>query len=110
MPIRAQAQEGVTISDDVRTHVQDFYKQNKRYPNDNTEAALPASDQIKGQYVSKVEVDHGKVVVYFDGVRTSRLIAGGYLVFRPSQNGELLRWECKSESSVGYKFLPVACK
>jgi Tfp pilus assembly major pilin PilA len=108
--VRAQAQEGVTISDDVRTHVQDFYKQNKRYPDDNTEATLAPADQITGKYVSKVEVDHGNVVVYFGTAQTNRMIAGKFLVYRPSQNGDVLRWECKSESSVVYKFLPAECR
>ena len=108
--VRVQAMEGVSISDDARAHVESFYKQNKRYPNDNAEATLPAGEQITGKYVSKVEVDNGKVVVYFDDVRANRMIAGGYLVFRPSQNGDLLRWECKSESSVGYKYLPATCR
>lgn len=108
--VRAQASEGISISDRVRDSVDSYYTLNSRYPTDNAEASLPPGAQITGKYVSDVEIDQGKVIVTFDGTQATRELAGKVLVFTPRHGDGHLLWECKNESNVEYQYLPQACK
>ncbi len=108
--VRAQGMESIAISADARNHVADFYNRSKRYPRDNTEATLPAGTKITGKYVSQVEVDHGKVTVYYDSVKASTQLIGRHIVFTPIPNGTQMTWECRSESDVEEAYLPNVCR
>ncbi|HEV7778913.1 MAG TPA: pilin [Luteibacter sp.] len=107
--VRGQGMESVSTSADARNHVANFYARYKRYPKDNAEATLPAGTKIKGQYVSQVEVEHGKVTVYYDSVKASPELIGKHIVFTPMPNGTQMTWECRSESDVDDEYLPKTC-
>jgi Pilin (bacterial filament)/GYF domain 2 len=108
--VRAEGMESVSISADARIHVANFYNRYKRYPRDNAEAMLLAGTKINGKYVSQVEVDHGKVTVYYDSVKASTQLIGKHIVFMPVPNGTQMTWECKSESDVDPEYLPKTCQ
>jgi type IV pilus assembly protein PilA len=80
--IRAQVQESLGLAEFARDAVQRFYTARHRLPLDNAEAGLPAPNQILGNYVSQLAVDHGAIQVQF-GNRSNQTIIGKWLTLRP---------------------------
>jgi Tfp pilus assembly major pilin PilA len=108
--VRTQVMDGVSTSQAARDQVEAFYSDNGRLPKDNAEARLPAANMITDRYVSGVEVIYGRVTVSFNTDQASRLLSGKHLIYKPAIIGNAVKWECKSESNVGYKFLPATCR
>ncbi len=107
---RVQVSEGISISRDVRSNVASYYAEHGSYPIDNEDAELPPSNEIQGKFVSMVDVDHGKVVVLYGSGMANRRLIGKSLVFLPTPDGDKMTWDCKSESTVDERFLPVSCR
>lgn len=63
--IRAQVTDSVAIVEVARDAVVSFHAKTHRMPVDNKEAGLPASTQIIGNYIARVEIENGAINVQF---------------------------------------------
>jgi len=95
--IRAQVSEGLSLASAAKAAVVESYGSNGDWPEGNTAAGLGASDDIKGKYVSSVEVAANVVTVTF-GQSSNSAISGDTLIFTAglSVNNDV-SWQCGSK-------------
>ncbi len=56
---RAQVVEALVIVGELKNSVAEYYKYTGRFPSNNTEAGIPASNLLLGNYVSNIELENG---------------------------------------------------
>ncbi len=94
--IRAQVQEGVTLSVQTRNAVTETYMSTGAGPASRAEAGLSAdADDTQGRYVKSVDIIASEVVITF-GNEANRLIADKTLYMTPyiAEDGSTLIWRC----------------
>lgn len=119
--MRAQASEGITLSNGLKTSLAEYYATNGSWPTDN--AALGISGVISGSYVTKVETAGGAITATY-GNKANTKIANKALSIRPavSGNGDVT-WVCGTGgiptnttivgtdgTTISTQYLPAACK
>lgn len=119
--MRAQASEGITLSNGLKTSLAEYYATNGTWPTNN--AALGITGTISGSYVSAVTTAGGAITATF-GNKANTAIAGQTLTIRPavSANGDVT-WVCGTGAipagtsivgtdgtSISAQYLPAACK
>lgn len=101
--IRAQVSESVGFVEFARDAVGSFYAKMHRMPVDNAEAGLPAAPQIIGNYIARVEIEHGAINVQF-GNRSNVALKGKWLTLRPGVVATAPRvpisWQCGKASAI----------
>jgi uncharacterized RDD family membrane protein YckC len=123
--VRAQVIEGLNIAAPIKASVADAYATAGRWDDVATES-LNVRLSPDAKYVSKVEVVRGAVVITY-GRNANRQLAGKDLVLAPgtTSTGDVV-WVCgrkeppagvtlsiddaQQHTSVGAKFLPMACR
>jgi len=109
--IRSQVSEGSTLSSGAKTAVAEYFSNKGVLPADNDEAGLAAAADIKGKYVSEVEVSStGTIEATFAGAAVNEKIKNGVLVFSPITNAGSIEWTCKAASGIDNKYLPTSCR
>ncbi|HFA8110921.1 TPA: pilin, partial [Neisseria gonorrhoeae] len=58
---RAQVSEAILLAEGQKSAVTEYYLNNGEWPENNDEAGVASSGEIKGKYVQKVEVNNGVV-------------------------------------------------
>jgi len=107
--IRAQVSEGINLATGAKAAIWDFVSSKGHYPTDNASAGLLSSTSITGDYVSKVAVTKGQIIVSYDGPSANDKIRRSTLVLSPiSQTGSII-WSC-TPSSLNYQYLPTVCR
>ncbi|HJU26551.1 MAG TPA: RDD family protein, partial [Rhodanobacteraceae bacterium] len=107
--IRAQVAQGMALAEGAKTAVAAYMLQHDgRLPADNAAAGFNAPDFPGSQYVTRVEVQQGNVVVTF-GNRANARINDHHIVLQPVEESGYVRWGCGSDDIDG-KFLPLACR
>ncbi len=94
--IRAQVQEGVTLSVQTRNAVTEIYMSTGGGPLNRTEAGLSADGaDTQGRYVTSVDIVDSEVVITF-GNEANRLITDRMLYMTPyiAEDGSTLTWRC----------------
>lgn len=81
--IRAQITEAVEIANSLKKNIGDYYQKSHTFPADNTQAGLPNSTYLIGNYVTEVEVVQGAIHVHL-GNRINAHVRGKILSFRPA--------------------------
>jgi type IV pilus assembly protein PilA len=109
--IRSQISEGSTLASGAKTAVGEFYSNTGRFPPANASAGLAAAGDIKGKYVSAVDVATaaGTIQAAFSGPDANTKIAGDILIFSAITNAGSLEWTCKS-TTLDPKYLPTSCR
>lgn len=124
--IRAQVGEASNLAELGRNAVQAFYAKNRRMPRDNGEAGLPEGSNIVGNYVTRVAVAGGAVVVTF-GNRVNANIEGKRLTWRPAVMEAHpvvpIAWVCgnatapakmkllgENDTTLANPYLPIDCR
>ena len=107
--IRAQVSEGLNLAGPVRASVAKYYAESKILPADNEAAGAEPAAQIRGKYVTSVEVLGGAVIVTY-GADAHSIISGATVSLLPteSDNSELT-WDCESRA-IPEKHLPTVCR
>lgn len=107
--IRAQVSVELEDAADVRTAVSAHYEATGSLPADNASAGLPLPERMIGDYVSRVRIDHGVVVITF-GNRAAEPIEGRTLILVPEvQPDNTLGWGCGSQT-ISPVHLPAQCR
>ena len=101
--VRSQVAESVSLTLTVKKAIGDYYAYHGRFPANNQAAGV--SEQISGNYVSRVDVINGVIQVTF-GHRSSEEIAGQTLSFQPVVTGHslvgIVKWTCSYTMGDGY--------
>ena len=107
--IRAQVMEGMVLAGGAKTAVAEYvFNNNGSLPTDNAAAGLPSAGSITGNYVARIAVRDGDIVVTY-GNRANRGIASEHLLLRPHGDQNNLHWSCGSED-IPDKYLPPRCR
>jgi uncharacterized RDD family membrane protein YckC/Tfp pilus assembly major pilin PilA len=107
--IRSQVAEGMTLAEGAKTAVTEYvFNNNGSLPSDNAAAGLPSAGLINGNYVAKVEVRNGDIVVTY-GNRANSRIASEHLRLQPHGDQSSVHWSCGSED-IPDKYLPLSCR
>ncbi|MEJ2645048.1 MAG: pilin [Gammaproteobacteria bacterium] len=106
--IRAQVAEGFTLAEKAKTAIWEHYSNTGTLPASNGSAYLPSPSSIAGNYVSKVEIHKGAIIVTY-GHRANQLIASKTLSLSPAIQANGLMWNCASKT-LAAKYLPTSCR
>ncbi len=109
--IRAQVSEGLNLAGGAKAAVTEYTQDRGAFPGDNTTAGISAAAQIKGKYVSSVQVGTNGVVTVTYGAGAHSLINGDSIQLAPTTNAGSVEWACTSASNaIANKHLPAACR
>lgn len=113
---RSQVTEGLLLTVNVKKAISDYYAYHGKMPADNHSAGVSPPDKLIGNYVARLEVTQGNILVTF-GNRSGPNIHGHTLSLRPQISPSpspfgILFWECSQEEKTALerKYLPSICK
>ncbi len=112
---RSRTAEGFMLTVNVKKSISDYYAYHGRFPANNQAAGAPPPEQIIGNYVSRVDVINGNILVAFrhhngDGM------AGQTLSFQPEVKENALIgtviWHCGGDekTTLAAEYLPSNCR
>lgn len=124
--IRAQMVEGITMTNSIKPKIAEFYNYKGRFPKNNTEAGLPESKYLIGNYVKGMTVEDGAIHIEL-GNKINRRLNGKILTLRPQYVEEShitpLAWLCggdkvvdgmtvsgQNKTDINPAYLPAACR
>ncbi|HET6805415.1 MAG TPA: pilin [Frateuria sp.] len=109
--IRGQVIEGMSLSTGAKAAVWDYVSNNGHFPSNNQSAGLADANDIKGSYVSSVDVSGGKVLVAFKGPKANVQIHDVTLALSPITHSGSIAWTCNgSSTTLPDKYLPSTCR
>ena len=123
---RAQVSESLTITDELKSSVGEYYKFKGVFPANNAVAGIPAAKLLQGNYVSQIELEEGAFHVML-GNNVHAALQGKILSIRPivvkGSPASPFSWVCgggnipeameakgQNKTSVNNEFLPVVCR
>ncbi|MBN4055163.1 pilin [bacterium AH-315-K03] len=123
---RTQITESIKLVEDYKAVVALVYKSTGDFPMSNDEAGLPAAEKIKGNYVTRVDINHGGFHIVF-GAKIRGDLAGKILSIRPIYVEDSLNspisWICGNDSvpdgmsvsgenntDIDLQYLPIRCR
>jgi type IV pilus assembly protein PilA len=107
--VRGQVTEGMSLASGAKSAVWDYVSNTGDYPSSNKSAGLAAKTDIKGNYVSSVDVTGGKITVAFNSAKANQSIRSALFVLSPTTVGGSILWSCASSTLDG-KYLPTTCR
>ncbi|MGH8061447.1 MAG: pilin [Pseudoxanthomonas sp.] len=109
--IRAQVSEGASLAGPGKIAVDEYYWHYGVVPADNTVAGMALAADIKGTYVTKVDIAGGTISATF-GNKANAVIAGTVLVYQPHWTEGATQWRCTAAdgTTVDPKYLPSVCR
>ena len=110
--IRAQASEGMSLADGLKTPVIEYYTNTGNWPSNSTTGFSPAAS-YSGNYVSGVAMAAvsngvGLITVTY-GKKANAAISGKTLIFSAVNNGGSIQFTCKGGTGMVQKYLPSSC-
>jgi len=111
--IRAQVSEGLNLAGGAKAAVSEVVMDSGVYPSNNVTAGLSTNTDIKGKYVSQVDVVTGLISVTYDGVDAHSILKAGpgVLELSPTTNAGSVQWACRANgTTIADKHLPAACR
>ena len=112
--VRAQVSEAPMLADGVKIPVAEYYNNTQQWPAGNEAAGLAEPGEIRGTYVSAMEVaGDGRIIASFSSQPPNSAHAtleGATLVFTPTANADTsVHWQCSSDS-IAQKHCPSSCQ
>ena len=107
--IRSQVAEGLNLSGGAQTAVSEFYMENGEWPANNSEAGLPISFKIRGDYTEQVVVKNNVIAILY-GFAAHDDISGDTVSLTASNNEGSISWSCTSDGTIEAPLLPDACR
>lgn len=94
--VRAQVAEGLNMAAGAKVPIVDAYSDSGTAPADRVAAGMTANPaDTRGQYVSQVDVNQGRIEVMFGGPRAHQDIVGRILYVTPYlAPGNTVSWRC----------------
>ena len=106
--IRAQASEGLSLMDGLKTPMTEYYSNKGTFPT-NGQGGIATAGSIKGNYVSQVATTTAGVITATYGGAANSAISTKTLSLSATTNAGSIQWTCKS-SGIPQKYLPSSCK
>ena len=107
--IRAQVSEGLNLAGGAKAAVSEYTMDRGTFPTNNATAGLSTNTDIKGKYVSGVEVaGAGLITVTYGGAANATYLFGETVTMQATDNLGSVSWVCAG--SVAPKHLPAACR
>jgi type IV pilus assembly protein PilA len=114
--IRSQVSEGLSLAAGAKTAIAEVKTTGGTWPTDNDAAGISAETDIKGSYVTQVEVVDGVITITYGG-KANSAITGDTLVLSPISNVGSIAWSCKADGtggatvgSLATKYVPSSCR
>lgn len=116
--IRSQVAEGFSLAEGSKAAIVDFYSNYGHFPSTQASAGLPNSNEIAGQYVSRVDATErqGMILVHFDnsGAQTANIAISGMQLGLSAVTGSgSIGWTCNNPNVTDtglMKYLPTSCR
>ena len=107
--IRAQVTEGLNLASSAKAAVSETFGSNGTWPATNAAAGLSASTDIKGKYVTGIEVGAGGLITITFGGQANGAIGAKTLAMTPytSVSGDI-SWVCGDKGTTGTTGLTIA--
>ena len=111
--IRAQASEGLSLMDGLKTPIAEYYSNTGDWPGNGTTGFL-TDTSYSGNYVQKVDFTAvskaaGTIVATYGKKANSQHLSGKTLTLSAIDNGGSMQWICKS-ADLEQKYLPSSCQ
>jgi len=81
--VRAQIAEAISLSDNIKKAITEYYYNYKQFPQNNEAAGIPKSEHLVGNFVTQMQVENGAIHVTL-GNRINALFNGKILTLRPA--------------------------
>ena len=108
--IRTQVAQGINLASSAKVAVTEYYQDQGAFPGDNTTAGLEAAANIKGKYVTQVEVVAGGLIEVTFGGDVNAKINSAKMIMTPFDNDGSVAWTCTGDATLVDKWLPPACR
>ncbi|MES1925038.1 pilin [Salinisphaera sp. T31B1] len=104
---KAQFSEAMSLAAGLKTAVGDAYQSRQTLDGlDNGVGSIPDADQMKGTYVSRVNVQDGVITAHF---ADDSALAGKVAILRPAASPEGgISWRCQTDAAAGKA--PASCE
>ncbi|ENX0885439.1 prepilin-type cleavage/methylation domain-containing protein, partial [Neisseria gonorrhoeae] len=76
MPARAQVSEAILLAEGQKSAVTEYYPNHGTWPENNGDAGVASSGEIKGKYVKEVKVENGVVTAQMASSNVNKEIQG----------------------------------
>jgi len=106
--IRAQASEGLSLMGGAKAAVSEYWAAKGSFPGTNADAGISAAADIKGKYVTKVEIGANGVITATYGGDANSKITGKTLVLTPTDSTGSVTFACTTTADV--KYVPQNCR
>ncbi|EMT0247933.1 pilin [Neisseria gonorrhoeae] len=94
MPARAQVSEAILLAEGQKSAVTEYYLNNGKWPENNDEAGVASSGEIKGKYVQSVTVAKGVVTATMASSNVNNEIKGKKLSLWAKRENGSVKWFC----------------
>ncbi len=108
--IRSQVAEGINLSSSAKAAATEYYQEAGSFAPDNTTAGLAAAAEIRGTYVTQVQIIGTGAIQVTYGNKAHPHITGAILSMTPADNGGAVVWTCTGNALLPDKFLPASCR
>ena len=108
---RAQGIEALTIVEEYKPRIVDYYRTHGRFPKNNEEGGLPPAEFVVGKEVDRVDLVDGALQVTFRKTGINQELAGKTVSIRPQlvagyPSGPI-SWACGNYSDPEKRLQPV---
>ncbi|HFA7677448.1 TPA: pilin, partial [Neisseria gonorrhoeae] len=100
---RAQVSEAILLAEGQKSAVTEYYLNHGKWPENNDEAGVASSGEIKGKYVQKVEVNNGVVTATMKSDGVNKEIQGKRLSLWAKRENGSVKWFCGQPVKRGAK-------
>ena len=108
--VRTQVSHGLNLAAGAKAAVTEYYQDQGVFPGDNATAGIAAAGNIRGKYITQVEVVAGGLIQVTYGGDVNVKILNAVLTMTPSDNQGSVAWACSGDATLVAKWLPPACR
>ncbi|EMR8244977.1 pilin, partial [Neisseria gonorrhoeae] len=94
IPARAQVSEAILLAEGQKSAVTEYYLNHGKWPENNDEAGVASSGEIKGKYVESVTVTNGVVTAEMKSDGVNKEIKGKRLSLWARREAGSVKWFC----------------
>ncbi|HFA6434913.1 TPA: pilin [Neisseria gonorrhoeae] len=94
IPARAQVSEAILLAEGQKSAVTEYYLNHGKWPENNDEAGVASSGEIKGKYVKSVTVTNGVVTAQMASSNVNKEIKDKKLSLWARRQDGSVKWFC----------------
>ncbi|ENS6141437.1 pilin, partial [Neisseria gonorrhoeae] len=94
IPARAQVSEAILLAEGQKSAVTEYYLNHGKWPENNDEAGVASSGEIKGKYVESVTVTNGVVTAKMKSDGVNKEIKNKKLSLWAKRENGSVKWFC----------------